>query len=197
MQRVICAIAVCALSTVIAAAAPPPLVVETDPHPPERQRELFRIPNGFEIQLVASDPDIGQPMNLNFDAAGRLWVTHSVEYPYPADSEGVEARDDRFAGGGDHPPRDRLSVIEGIGPDGTPQRIVHFTEGLNIPIGQVPVPGGAIAYSIPSIRRYRDTDGDLQADESAVLYSGFGNVDTHGMVNSLTRWIDGWIYACH
>ncbi|QDU36526.1 hypothetical protein Mal4_08120 [Maioricimonas rarisocia] len=196
MQRVICAVAVCGLFTAIADAAPP-LVVETDPNPPQRQRELFRIPDGFEIQLVASDPDIGQPMNLCFDAAGRLWVTHSVEYPYPAEGPDVEPRDARFAGVGDHPPRDRLSVIEGIGPDGTPQRIVHFAQGLNIPIGQVPVPGGAIAYSIPSIRRYRDTDGDLQADAAEVLYSGFGNLDTHGMVNSFTRWIDGWIYACH
>ncbi|MFG0295338.1 MAG: HEAT repeat domain-containing protein [Maioricimonas sp. JB045] len=196
MQQIVRAVAVWAVCVTVAGAAPP-LVVESEPNVPERQRELFRIPDGFEIQLVASDPDIGQPMNLGFDAAGRLWVTHSVEYPYPADGPGIEPRDQRFSGVGDHPPRDRLSVIEGIGPDGTPQRIVHFAEGLNIPIGQVPVPGGAIAYGIPAIRRYHDTDGDLQADKEEVLFSGFGNLDTHGMVNSFTRWIDGWIYACH
>jgi hypothetical protein len=34
--------------------------------------------------------DIGQPMNLQFDAAGRLWATSSLEYPYPAQGPGVE-----------------------------------------------------------------------------------------------------------
>ena len=46
-----------------------PLVVETDPLTPEQQRAQFHLPPGFEIQLVVADPDIGQPMNLNFDAA--------------------------------------------------------------------------------------------------------------------------------
>src|SRR5690606_30777022 len=66
-----------------------PLVIETAPLLPAQQQPLFHLPPGFEIQLVASDPDIGQPMNMNFDAAGRLWVTSSVEYPYPVAGEGV------------------------------------------------------------------------------------------------------------
>ncbi len=174
-----------------------PLVVETDPLTPDQQRAEFHLPPGFEIQLVASEPDIGQPMQLNFDAAGRLWVTHSVEYPYPARGEGVEPRDERFPHVGDHEPRDRLSVIEGIGADGRPAKITHFVSGLNIPIGQVPTRDGSVYFSIPNIQSAHDADGDGLADESIVLYGPIGNLDTHGMASSFTRWIDGWIYATH
>ena len=82
-----------------------PLVVETDPLTPEEQRLKFHLPPGFEIQLILSEPDIGQPMNLSFDAAGRLWVTSSVEYPYPARGDGVQDRPERFGAIGDHDPR--------------------------------------------------------------------------------------------
>ena len=51
---------------------------------PEEQQKKFHLPTGFEIQLVAAEPDIHKPLNLAFDAAGRLWVTTSLEYPYAA-----------------------------------------------------------------------------------------------------------------
>lgn len=164
----------------------------------DEQQQTFHLLPGFEIQLVASEPEIGQPMNLQFDAAGRLWVTSSVEYPYPAEGPGVEARDENFAGSDEpHPPRDWVAVISGIGSDGKPQKITRFTEGLNIPIGHLPLEKGALVYSIPSLDRYVDADGDGVADERKPLITGFGNVDTHGMCNGLRRWIDGWIYASH
>lgn len=175
----------------------PPLVVETDPLPPDQQRAKFHLPPGFEIQLVVSEPLIGQPLNMNFDAAGRLWVTSSVEYPYPCAGEGVEPRDPRWGKPSEHPPRDWLTVIEGIGDDGTPTKVTRFAEGLNIPIGVLPYQDGAIVFSIPDIVHLRDTDGDGRADTRTKLYGPFGNIDTHGMVNSFTRGLDGWIYACH
>jgi putative heme-binding domain-containing protein len=189
------AVAACFIAGNRAFAAP--LVVETDPLTPEEQRLKFHLPPGFEIQLILSEPDIGQPMNVSFDAAGRLWVTSSVEYPYPARGDGVQDRPERFGAIGDHDPRDRVTIVEGIGPDGKPAKVTQFVSGLNIPIGQLPVPDGAIVFSIPNITHWRDTDGDGEADEHETLYGPFGNVDTHGMVNSFTRWIDGWVYACH
>ena len=61
-----------AFSLAVAVVQAAPLVVETDPLTPEQQRAMFHLPPGFEIQLVVADPEIGQPMNLNFDARGRL-----------------------------------------------------------------------------------------------------------------------------
>ncbi len=184
------------LPTFAQSPVPPPLVVETDPQSPADQQAQFHVPPGFEIQLVASEPDIGQPMNLNFDVDGRLWVTHSVEYPYPVAGEGVEPRDPRFGSPGPGPPRDRLSILSQFDASGRPAEITHFADGLNIPIGQSPIPGGAVYYSIPHLWIDRLATGAEPARRS-VLFGPFGNVDTHGMVNSLTRWIDGWTYACH
>ncbi|MCM8529237.1 MAG: c-type cytochrome, partial [Lentisphaeraceae bacterium] len=77
--------------------------------------------------------------------------------------------------------------------------IFNFTGGLNIPIGHVPLKGGSetLVFSIPNIYKAVDKDGDGKADEKSVLYGRFGNVDTHGMASSFTRWVDGWIYGTH
>ena len=50
---------------------------------PADQQKSFKLPPGFEIQLVAAEPDINKPMNLAFDAKGRLWVTTPSNIPGP------------------------------------------------------------------------------------------------------------------
>ena len=155
---------------------------KTDPLTPQEQRGTFHLPEGFEVQLFAAEPDIGKPMNMAFDARGRLWVTQSWEYPFPA-KEGQ---------GGD-----RISILEDTNGDGRADKFTVFAEGLNVPIGVLPVEGGAIVYSIPYIYRFFDLDGDDRADQKIVLYGRFGYRDTHGMVNAFTRGFDGWVYACH
>ena len=69
-----------------------PLIAETPPLTPTEEQKKFHLPPGFEIQLVAQEPQIHKPMNMKFDAHGRLWVTHSLEYPFPAKSD-EKARD--------------------------------------------------------------------------------------------------------
>lgn len=154
----------------------------TEARTPEEERQGFELPEGFEIQLFASEPDIGKPLNIAFDAQGRLWVTQSYEYPFPAEpGEGS----------------DRLSILEDTDGDGKADKFTHFEDTLNIPIGVLPVNDEAFAYSIPNLYRFSDTNGDRQADRSEVVLGAFGHRDTHGMVNNLTRGYDGWIYTCH
>lgn len=161
----------------------PRLVAPTDPKTPEEERKAFRLPPGFEAQLVASEPDIHKPMNLAFDDRGRLWVTESVEYPFPAPPE--------------RKGRDAIKILEDLDGDGKADKITTFADGLNIPIGVLPIRNGAIVYSIPNIYLMLDTDGDDKADVREILYGTFGYIDTHGMCSSLTWGPDGWIYATH
>src|SRR5213593_723871 len=91
---------------------------------PELEQKSFHLPPGFEVQLVAAEPDIAKPMNLAFDATGRLWVTTSREYPFPAPP--------------DKPARDRIMIFEDFGPDGRARKVTTFVDGLNIPIGLYP-----------------------------------------------------------
>jgi putative heme-binding domain-containing protein len=163
----------------------PKLVAETGPRTPSEERAGFHLPEGFVMELVASEPEINKPMNLAFDARGRLWVTSTVEYPYPVQ--------------GDKRPRDRVVVLSDFADDGKARSAVTFADGLNIPIGILPLGKGdsALVHDIPNIRRFVDTDGDGKADKSEVAYEKYGFRDTHGMTNAFSWGFDGWIYACH
>src|SRR5689334_19102780 len=77
-------------SRVAVAAAPDPFseyVRSTEAKSPQDEQKVFHLPAGFKIELVASEPQIGKPMNLAFDSRGRLWVTTTHEYPFPAKTE--------------------------------------------------------------------------------------------------------------
>ncbi len=165
--------------------APVENVSSFPPRTPEEERKALHLPPGFEIQLVASEPDIHKPLNLAFDDLGRLWVTDTLEYPFP-----------RPAG---TPGRDTVKILSDFRPDGRAGKIRTFADGLNIPIGLLPYPSGreAIVHNIPNIYLMRDTDGDGRADRREVLYGVFGHRDTHGMTNAFSWGFDGWIYACH
>lgn len=190
------------------------------PSTPEQQRAMFHLPPGFEIQLVAAEPEIQKPLNLTFDAAGRLWVTGSEMYPWPAatDAEGKPIPDftkayneitAAFGARENAPPasvkaRDSVRVLSDFDESGHAQKISIFADGVNIPSGVQPLPrkpgakgDSAIVYSIPNIYRLEDTDGDGHADKREVLYGTAGFLDTHGGMSSFLYWIDGWIYGTH
>ena len=181
MRKIVCGLSVllCA-STVVAKEAP--LVVETPHRAPAEQQKLFRLPEGFEIQLVASEPEIAKPMNMAFDDRGRLWLTDTVEYPFPA--EGRKGRD-------------TVKILEDFDENGKARKVTTFAEGLNIPMGVLPRGDGALVFSIPNIYYIADTDNDGRGDKQELFLGTFGVRDTHGMTGSFTRGFDGWIYACH
>jgi hypothetical protein len=60
------------------------------PTPPEEALKQFRIRDGFEIELVASEPVIGQPLHLSWDSKGRMWVTQYLQYQFPAGLKIIE-----------------------------------------------------------------------------------------------------------
>jgi putative heme-binding domain-containing protein len=158
-------------------------IAPTEPRSPEEQQKLFELPPGFEIQLVAAEPLIGKPINIAFDAEGRLWVTESFEYPFPAPP--------------DRKPKDRVQILADFAADGRARKITTFAGGLNIPIGVLPIPKGALVYSIPNIYRLTDTLGDGKAHTREPLYGQYGFRDTHGMTGEFQRGFDGWVYVCH
>ena len=160
------------------------LVRKANPLSPEESLKAFAVPDGFEMELVAASPDIGQPMNIAFDKRGRLWVSSTLEYPYPAPP--------------DRKGRDTIKVFEDTTGDGRYDRISTFADGLNIPTGVYPYNDGVIAWSIPNIWFLRDTDGDGHADKRTKLYGPLGyERDTHGMQSSFTRGHDGWLHITH
>ncbi|MEY2880220.1 MAG: hypothetical protein RLZZ15_2600, partial [Verrucomicrobiota bacterium] len=184
-------------------------------------RALFHLPPGFEIQLVAAEPDLEKPFNFAFDSAGRVWVTGSKLYPWPAKrdalGEPIATFDAQWGDTGlafraastpPEPPErgiDTLRVLSDFDPaTGRARKSAIFADGLNIPVGVLPLPrtpgakgDTALVFSIPAIWRLTDTDGDGRADVREKLYDGFGFKDTHGMSSSYWLWFDGWVYGTH
>lgn len=175
------------------------LVRETEALSPAEEQARLKVPEGFEIQLFASEPMIDKPINLAFDARGRLWVSSTAEYPYSAersrwaDDQGTRVRDSR----------DAIKILEDRDGDGRADTVTVFADGLNIPTGVLPwhKPGhkaGCIAWSIPNLWYFADTDGDDRADVREILFGPLGyEKDTHGMCSSFRLGLDGWVYATH
>ncbi|QJE96913.1 PVC-type heme-binding CxxCH protein [Luteolibacter luteus] len=170
------------------------LVRGTKPLTPEEEQKMLHVPEGFEIQLFAAEPEIDKPINIAFDDRGRMWVTSSREYPYAAtrdrwsDPEGT-----RVSGS-----RDAILIFEDTDKDGRADKRTVFADGLNIPTGVLPYKNGCIAWSIPNIWFFEDTDGDGTCDKRSILFGPLGwEKDVHGNCSSYRLAPDGWVYATH
>ncbi|WP_193213795.1 PVC-type heme-binding CxxCH protein [Luteolibacter marinus] len=170
------------------------LVRESGPRVPEEELAGFQVPEGFEVQLFAAEPQIDKPINIAFDDQGRLWVTSTREYPHPAprdrwaDPQGSRVRDSR----------DAIIILEDTDKDGRADKRTVFADGLNIPTGVLPYKTGCIAWSIPNLWFFDDTDGDGVCDERKILFGPLGwERDVHGNCSSFRLAPDGWVYATH
>lgn len=137
------------------------------------------VPEGFTVEIVASEPQIMNPVAMCIDEKGRFWVTESFEYPRREPGPG----------------KDRIKVLEDTDQDGKVDKVTIFAEGLNIPSGINVGHGGVWVCNAPDLLFLEDTDGDLKADKTSVLLTGWGRDDTHELPNSLTWGPDGWLYG--
>ncbi|HKS37700.1 MAG TPA: PVC-type heme-binding CxxCH protein, partial [Verrucomicrobiae bacterium] len=148
-----------------------------EPYSPQEAIRKMSVPDGFTVELVASEPDIVNPIALSFDDRGRIWITESIEYPR------------KPAGVG----RDRVKIIEDTDADGRADKITVFAEGLNIPTGVAIGYGGVWVLNAPDLLFLGEKDGREASRE--VVITGFGRTDTHELPNSLTWGPDGWLYG--
>lgn len=150
---------------------------------PEEAQRLFQTPEGFEVRLFASEPEVVNPVAMTWDARGRLWVLELYEYP-----EGAEAG---------ATPRDRIKILEDTDADGRADRVHVWADGLNLATGLVLGNGGAYVGATPDLLFLEDTDGDDRADKRTVVKTGFGREDTHELLNGFAWGPDGQLYMTH
>lgn len=130
---------------------------------------------GYEVTLFASDPTIAKPIQMNFDARGRLWLACSQSYPQITPGA---------------PPSDKIHILEDRDGDGVAERSTLFADGLTIPTGIEVSHEGAIVGNSTEVLHLIDSDGDGRADQTRVLLSGFGVEDTHHLAHTF-RWAPG------
>ncbi|MFN3158959.1 MAG: PVC-type heme-binding CxxCH protein [Rubinisphaera brasiliensis] len=173
---------------------------------PEDSLEAMETGEDLEAEVVLSDPLIAQPLQMNFDARGRMWLVEYRQYPYPAGLKMV-SRDRYYRAVYDQEPlppphhhkgMDRISIHEDTDGDGKYDTHKNFVDGLNIASAMAPGKGGVWVLNPPFLIFYPDENGDDIPDGDPVVHlEGFGLEDTHSVTNSLTWGPDGWLYAAH
>lgn len=176
----------------------------SEPTPPEEALKQFRVRSGFEIELVASEPVIGQPLHLSWDSKGRMWVTQYLQYQFPAGLKIIEYDNHlraQFDSVPEPPPQgvkgaDKITVFEDTTGDGHYDSHRDVITGLNIATSVETGAGGIWVTNAPYLLFYPDADGDASPDgDPEVILSGFGIEDTHAVANSLKWGPDGWLYG--
>jgi putative heme-binding domain-containing protein len=146
-----------------------------DPNP-EVQKAGFVVPEGIEISLWAQEPMIAKPVQMNWDAQGRLWVVSSTTYPQIKPGDGT---------------KDQIVVLEDTDHDGKADKSTVFAEGLHIPTAVIPGDGGVYVANSTEVLFLKDTNGDLKADERTIVLSGFGTEDTHHLLHTMRHTPEG------
>jgi putative membrane-bound dehydrogenase-like protein len=142
----------------------------------DEQQKRFVLPEGFTIELVASEADgVAKPTSIVFDDAGRLWCTTATAYP--RDLSPAVWRE---------PGPDRIVVIE-TPHEGTRSRCRIFADRLVMPMSVLPEGNGAFVAQGSEIVRLDDTDGDGRSDQRKVLLHGFGVQDTHTLPHQIVH----------
>ncbi len=178
--------------------------VSNGPLTPEAALGAFQVPDDLQVELVLSEPVVRQPLFIDWDERGRMWVAQYIQYPYPAGLKMVSHDEywravyDKIPAPPPHGPRglDRITIHEDTDGDGRYDKHTVFLDGLNIATSFALAHDGVWVLNPPYLLLYPDRDRDGRPDgDPEVHLSGFGLEDTHSVVNSLQWGPDGWLYA--
>ena len=171
---------------------------------PQQSMDHFKVPEDLEVDLVLSEPLVSQPLFMNFDERGRLWVMQYLQYPEPAGLKLI-SKDQFWRAVYDKVPeppphgvkgRDKITIHEDTDGDGDFDKHKTFVDDLNIATAFVQGRGGVWVLNPPYLLFYPDRNGDDVPDgDPEVHLSGFGIEDSHSVINSLRWGPDGWLYA--
>ena len=171
---------------------------------PDEAVRRMTVADGFAVDLVAAEPLVRQPVAIDFDDRGRLWVLQYLQYPNPAGLKRVKVDRysrttyDRVPEPPPHGPEgaDRLTILEDTDGDGRIDQSKDFISDLNIATGFAFGYGGVFVLQTPYLLFYPDRDRDDVPDgDPEVLLKGFGMEDTSSLANSLIWGPDGWLYG--
>jgi putative membrane-bound dehydrogenase-like protein len=148
------------------------------PMDPAAALKSFRVPSGFHLEPVATEPVVTDPVSVCYDADGRLYVVEMRGYPFPEKT-----------------PSGNVTLLEDRDGDGRFETRTIFLDGLSWPTGIAPYDGGVFVAAAPDLLYAKDTNGDGVADVKKVMFSGFGTDNVQGLLNGLLWGPDGWIYG--
>ncbi|MEE2642922.1 MAG: PVC-type heme-binding CxxCH protein [Planctomycetota bacterium] len=148
----------------------------------DEQQKLFKLPDGYKISVVATEeeiPDLANPVAINFDNRGRLWVATMPSYPHWKPKT---------------PMNDKVIILTDKNGDGRMDGSITFADGLHQPTGFEIGHGGAFVAQQPDILFLKDTDGDDIADQRTRKLVGFDTADSHHGISAFEWGPGGGLY---
>lgn len=161
-----------------------PSFPRTPPTEPPAATKTFEVLHGFEMQLIAAEPLIADPVDVAYDEEGRAYVVGMRDYPYP-EEKGAAPTD--FLG--------EVRLLEDHDGDGVFDRSHVFADKLSWPTSVACWKGGVFVAAAPDIWYFRDSDGDHTADVRRKVYTGFSRENVQAIVNGLRWGLDNHIYG--
>ncbi|HEX5105136.1 MAG TPA: PVC-type heme-binding CxxCH protein, partial [Pirellulaceae bacterium] len=148
------------------------------PKAPGEALATFQVAPGFQVEQVAAEPLVTDPVAICFDENLRMFVCEMRGYS--------ENRDDNVS---------RITCLEDTDGDGKFDQSTVFAEKLAWPTALFWWKGGLIVADAPDVYYFTDTDGDGKADERQVLFTGLGTSNVQGLVNSFQWSLENRIYV--
>ncbi|MEO7800487.1 MAG: c-type cytochrome [Ginsengibacter sp.] len=149
---------------------------------PEQAIKDFKIEDGFEIQTIASEPLIEDPVAMGFDEDGNMYFVEMRGYMQNED------------GAGENLPLGRIKILSDPDDDGIYDKSKIFMDSLVMPRAVAVVDGGILVIAPPKLLFVRNDNG--VAGEQSVIDSAFANAgNVEHQPNGLLRAMDNWIYS--
>jgi putative membrane-bound dehydrogenase-like protein len=141
---------------------------------PEESMKRIQLDGDYEVQLVAAEPLVLDPVEATWDEKGRLFVADMRDYPLGPPNPG-------------DPWLSRIQLLTDENGDGRMDKAVTFADHMDNMQGLLPYDGGLIATTRSQILFLKDTDGDNKADLIKPLIRGFNPKHSQLQV-SAPRW---------
>jgi glucose/arabinose dehydrogenase len=166
---------------------------QPSPKSPLESLDCIRVPTGFKVEIVATEPLIESPVAFEWGADGKLWVVEMRDY-----SGGVRTRSGpsvaKALEGGE---AGRIVFLEDSKGDGVYDKSTVFLDGLSYPNGICPWRNGVIVSAGGEIFFAYSTNRNGQADVRKTILSGFFQGNPQHRVNGFDYGLDNWLYAAN
>ena len=149
------------------------------------EQATFKLAPGFHAELAAAEPLVDSPISLSWDERGRMFVCEMRGYMHDVE------------GAGEDQPLGRIVMLEDTKGDGKMDKRTVFADGLFLPRALLCVNGGLLVAEPPALWFMKDSKGDGKADIKELVDDKYGSRtgQPEHMANSLTRFLDNWIYS--
>lgn len=158
---------------------------------PGESMKTMVLPEGYHLELVASEPMIKEPVAIAWDGNGKMYVAEMLTYMQDANAIGEQER------------RSRISLLEDTDNDGKMDKSTVYIDSLLLPRMLQTVNNELLVNETNTldICSYKDTNGDGKADQKKIVYQNTSYVVNDANMEhqrSGLDWnMDNWMYVTY